>query len=131
MLKNNEGLVAVARAALAGKGRKCQETIGDAPGAMEFTYPNDYTEGMEYSCSITVDPEIGTRVVLYKMDKLMNEFSLDNGTTRGSKMENLFKAIEQFNKFCVTCDEDLLYVNTLRSRFVPTATNTSRSVFIA
>jgi hypothetical protein len=131
MLKNNEGLVAVARAALAGKGRKCQETLGDAPRSMEFTYPNDYTEGMEYSCSITVDPESGTRVVLYKMDKLVDEFALDNGNSRGSKMENLFKSIEVFNKFCVTCDDDLAYVGALRSRFTPVATNTSRSVFLA
>lgn len=130
-MKNNEGLVAVARAALAGKGRKCQETLGDAPGAMEFTYPHDYVEGMEYSCSISVDPESGTRVVIYKMDKLMCEVFLDNGTSRGTKMENLFKSIEAFNKFCVTCDDDLAYVAALRSRRTPGATNPSRSLFLA
>lgn len=64
MLKNNEGLVAVARATLAGKGRKCQETLGDTPGAMEFTYPNDYTEGMVVFAGSSGDNALRTRNVL-------------------------------------------------------------------
>lgn len=109
------GTVAIARAMLSVT-RKCVETCGDNPGSVSFTYPSDYVDGMEYSCAITICPETGTHVVLYKLDKLVGEFSLDNGKNRAEKVANLLRALEEFQKFCSRCDDDLLFVKTLTAR---------------
>lgn len=125
------GTVAIARAMLS-VNRKCVETCADGPGSVAFTYPSEYVEGMEYSCSITICPETGTHAVLYKWDKLVGEFSLNNGRNRAEKVANLLLALEEFQKFCSRCDDDLLFVKTLTNRVaMMTKTTTSARVFLA
>lgn len=111
-------MVAVTRAVLAKWNRKCVETIGDNPGSVEFTYPNDYTEGMELSCQVTVDPNRRVTAVLYKMEHRIGEFlvTMDGGTPQGPWVESLMGVLETFNQFCSRCDEDLAFAKTLVCR---------------
>jgi hypothetical protein len=123
------GTAAIVRAMLT---KKCVESCGDTPGSISFTYPAEYVEGMEYSCALTVCPEAGTHVVLYKMDKLIGEFSLGNGRNRSEKIANLIRALEEFQKFCSRCDDDLLFIKTLMARaMMMTKTPVPSRVFLA
>jgi hypothetical protein len=125
------GTVAIARAVLSAT-RKCVETCGDNPGSVAFTYPTDYVDGMEYSCSITVCPSLGTHVVLYKVDTMVGELSLDSGDNDDERITNLFRALEEFQRYCSKCDEDLRFVKTLVSRvMVMTKTPVLPRAFLA
>lgn len=115
MTTNSAGTITIARAILSAT-RKCVESNGDSPGSVSFTYPSDYVDGMEYSCSVTVCPETGTDVVLYKLDKLVGRFSLDNGVNRAEKVANLLRALDEFQVFCSKCDDDVLFVKALSVR---------------
>lgn len=116
---STNGIIAIARAFLLSSTKKCVETCGDTPGSVSFTYPSEYVEGMEFSCSITVCPDSGTEVVLYNLDKLVGEFKLDNGRNRAEKIANLMLSLEEFQKFCSKCDDDLLFVKVLMARERP------------
>lgn len=110
--------------------RKCVEACGDNPGSVSFTYPPDYVEGMEFSASISICPETGVQVVLFKMDQLVDSWLSCNGQNKEEEMEILLKALEEFQKFCGRCDRDLALLDLLTPKTVRSTTKTQQ-VFIA
>ena len=110
--------------------RKCVEACGDNPGSVSFTYPADYVEGMEFSTSISICPETGIEVVLYKMDQLVDSYLSCNGQNENEEMANLLKALEEFQKFCRRCDRDLALLDLLTPKTVRSTTKMPQ-VFLA
>lgn len=107
MTMNFPGIV---RSTLRVVGRKCIETHGDRAGSVDFTYPMEYVDGIEFACLVTINPDGTAKTVLYKMEKLV-----DMAETDGATISGLLSVVEKFIAFCKRCDQDKEHLNMIKS----------------
>jgi hypothetical protein len=98
----------VVRSTLKAMGRKCIETNGDVVGAVDFTYPLDYEDGVEFVCLVSINPDGSAKTVLYKMENLV-----DKAETHPS-LPGLLGVVEKFMEFCKRCDTDREHLSMIK-----------------
>lgn len=117
-------VAAISRAYLKANNRDVIETVGEREGEVVFTYPAEYVEGMEFSCSLSVSNfRFETSIHSYKGEVQIQ--SKGPGRSRGEKMANLLQILEKFDKFCAKCDDDVFFAHTLTQRNTEKTANMS------